>query len=335
MKNRTRRRAWAVRMMGMILLAAPPAFSAATAPDRAAMVDGNTRLACDLYRRLRLGNEGRNLFFSPFSISTALAMTYAGAAGETERQMAAALHFTLPRQQLHPAFAALLDDLRSSEEYELAIANRLWGQKGYPFRKEFLAGIEARIDDRNSDDVATVRRILTHLDSQREALSRVSVGLKLQLEASLTQAEQLLSSLEEEYEATRLIADQLVAGGLLDDVLGPLSGLGAEQAEPERRRLDPAEMAERYAETPGVQAVSVLSPAGEPLAGAPLAELRAQALASLRQAASAMLVPGQEDGVLVVTRHPAQRVTPARQVRADRRDVQCGRERSGSHRIPS
>ncbi len=144
MKNRTRRRAWAVRMMGMILLAAPPAFSAATAPDRAAMVDGNTRLACDLYQRLRLGNEGRNLFFSPFSISTALAMTYAGAAGETERQMAAALHFTLPRQQLHPAFSALLDDLRSSKEYELAIANRLWGQKGYPFRKEFLAGIEAR-----------------------------------------------------------------------------------------------------------------------------------------------------------------------------------------------
>lgn len=161
MKNREIPRAWAVRMMGTLLLAALPAFSAAPAPDRAAMVDGNTRLACDLYEKLRLGNEGRNLFFSPFSISTALAMTYSGAAGETESQMAAALHFTLPEQQLHPAFSALLDDLRSSEEYELAIANRLWGQKGYPFRKEFLAGIEARyrggfeeVDYRNDADEA-------------------------------------------------------------------------------------------------------------------------------------------------------------------------------------
>lgn len=144
MKNRTRYRAWTIRMMGMILLAALPAFSAPPGSDRAALVDANTQLACDLYEKVRLGNEGRNLFFSPFSISTALAMTYSGAAGETERQMAAALHFTLPQQQLHPAFSALLDDLNGAKGYELAIANRLWGQKNYPFRKEFLAGIKAR-----------------------------------------------------------------------------------------------------------------------------------------------------------------------------------------------
>ncbi len=145
MKNREIFRARTVRlMMGMLLLVALPAFSAAPAPDRAALVDGNTQLACDLYQKLRLANEGRNLFFSPFSVSTALAMTYSGAAGETERQMAAALRFTLPQQRLHPAFSALLDDLNGAKGYELAIANRLWGQKNYPFRKEFLAGIDAR-----------------------------------------------------------------------------------------------------------------------------------------------------------------------------------------------
>ncbi len=226
------------------------------------------------------------------------AQTYAGLDDPTVRDLMDLL--ASERQQLADGgharrlgeAALLLDRIEARVEDRVA---------GVPARLDAALARFEEVAKLNSDDVATVRRILTHLDSQREALSRVSVGLKLQLEASLTQAEQLLSSLEEEYEATRLIADQLVAGGLLDDVLGPLSGLGAEQAEPERRRLDPAEMAERYAETPGVQAVSVLSPAGEPLAGAPLAELRAQALASLRQAASAMLVPGQEDGVLVVT----------------------------------
>ena len=68
-------------------------------------VRGNTRFALDLYQELRT-REG-NLFFSPYSISTALAMTYAGARGDTELQMAQALHFLLDQEQLHPAFARL------------------------------------------------------------------------------------------------------------------------------------------------------------------------------------------------------------------------------------
>ncbi len=82
------------------------------------------------------------------------------------------------------------------------------------------------VEKLNSDDVATVRRILRHLDSQRDALERVSVGLRLQLEASLSEAEALLVKLREEYEATRVIADQLVSANVLDDVLG-LFGEGA------------------------------------------------------------------------------------------------------------
>ena len=112
---------------------------------RTDLVKGNTQFALDLYRALSGGNG--NLFFSPYSISTALAMAYAGARGETERQMAEALHFALAQDDLHGAFAALAADLaqreKEDEGIELAIANALWGQDGHPFLAEFLDRLEA------------------------------------------------------------------------------------------------------------------------------------------------------------------------------------------------
>ncbi len=106
---------------------------------------GNTEFAFDLYGKLKndpnaVAPKG-NLFFSPYSISTALAMTYAGARGETEKQMADVLHFTLPRQNLYSAFGALQKQLVQKDKscgYQLLLANALWGQKGEPFLKEFL-----------------------------------------------------------------------------------------------------------------------------------------------------------------------------------------------------
>ena len=74
-------------------------------PTTREIVAGNTEFAVDLYGKLRT-REG-NVCFSPYSISTALAMTYGGARGETEKQMAQTLHFNLPPDKLHPAFAAL------------------------------------------------------------------------------------------------------------------------------------------------------------------------------------------------------------------------------------
>jgi serpin B len=112
------------------------------AADRDVVVDGNTRFALDLYQKLKADRKGQNIFLSPFSISTALAMTYTGARGETEKQITQTLHFALPQQQLHPAFSALQADLQSSKGYELAIANRLWGQKDYPFLKDFLKFVD-------------------------------------------------------------------------------------------------------------------------------------------------------------------------------------------------
>ena len=116
--------------------AADPAAPAATTVAR----DGNA-FAFDLYARLR-GEQSGNLFLSPQSISTALAMTYAGARGDTAAQMARTLHFSLPQEQLPAAYASLLQTLNpagTDRAYRLSIANRLWGQRGEPFLDDFLA----------------------------------------------------------------------------------------------------------------------------------------------------------------------------------------------------
>jgi serpin B len=108
-----------------------------TDADRAAVVEGNDAFAVALYHQLC--GQGGNLFFSPESISTALAMAYAGARGNTASEMAKALHFTLPSDQLHPAMGALLRDLNAAHsDYQLNVANALWAQQGYTFLDQFL-----------------------------------------------------------------------------------------------------------------------------------------------------------------------------------------------------
>jgi serpin B len=109
------------------------------------LVRGNSDFAFDLYQAL--SKEDGNLFYSPYSISLALAMTYAGARGETEQQMANTLHYTLPQDQLHPAFNALDLELASRGQgakgqddkgFRLNIANAIWGQQDYHFLTSFL-----------------------------------------------------------------------------------------------------------------------------------------------------------------------------------------------------
>lgn len=79
--------------------------------DLEVLVDGNSAFAFDLFHALRA--QDGNLFFSPHSISTALAMTYAGAKDQTASQMADTLRFSLPQDRLHPAFNGLAHELAS------------------------------------------------------------------------------------------------------------------------------------------------------------------------------------------------------------------------------
>lgn len=109
------------------------------AKDVSGVVEVSNRFALDLYRQLR--SEQGNLFFSPTSISTALAMTYAGAEGETQAEMVQTLHFQMPEDQLHEGMQALQASWKTpagTDGIKLNLANRLWGQQSYEFLPEFL-----------------------------------------------------------------------------------------------------------------------------------------------------------------------------------------------------
>jgi serpin B len=123
--------------------------------DLAGLVVANSVFAFDLYQQLNSTAKG-NLFYSPYSISSALAMTCAGARGETADQMANTLHFSALGDSVHPLFKDLSQQLDSESKFEgyagfspeptkqtieifrLNIANALWGQKDYPFLAEYL-----------------------------------------------------------------------------------------------------------------------------------------------------------------------------------------------------
>ena len=117
----------------------------ASAHDLKELVQGNNAFAIDLYRELSNGQG--NLFYSPFSISQVLAMAFAGARNETERQMMTTLHYELPQGRLHPSFNALDLELASrgkglegeeNQLFQLNISNAIWGQQGYEFLPDFL-----------------------------------------------------------------------------------------------------------------------------------------------------------------------------------------------------
>ena len=118
--------------------------------DSTQLASDNAAFAFDVYKQLITTNT--NLIFSPASISIALAMTYAGAAGTTASEMASTLHFTLPPAQLHPAFDALDLALASRGQGKLGadggpmqvnIVNALWAERTYAFRSDFLDTLAA------------------------------------------------------------------------------------------------------------------------------------------------------------------------------------------------
>ena len=101
--------------------------------------EGINAFACDLYTIL--SETQGNLFFSPYSISTALAMTYAGARGNTAEEMATVLHFDRDQDRFHTSFAEVqnrINTVQVIEGIQLSAANSLWLQKNYTFLQHFL-----------------------------------------------------------------------------------------------------------------------------------------------------------------------------------------------------
>jgi len=107
-----------------------------------ALADAHNTFALDLYQQL--AGDGKNMFYSPYSIYMALLMTYAGAAGDTASQMESTLHLPYSQEEVHAVMNALDQQLKANSmvddkpAFTLNIANQLWGQAGYAFLPEFL-----------------------------------------------------------------------------------------------------------------------------------------------------------------------------------------------------
>lgn len=121
------------------------------------LVKGNTAFALSLYRQL--GAKDGNLFFSPHSVSTALAMTWAGARENTEKEMAKALHFNMAQGLVHSSFKSLSTDLADTVKNSgqtLNVANALiltGGDVGSAYRSFLENTYDADIFRGDLDDV--------------------------------------------------------------------------------------------------------------------------------------------------------------------------------------
>ncbi len=143
----------------LLLVVLPAPASAAPAKPDPAIARAGTELAVDLYRKL--GATPGNLFFSPSSIYTALAMVTSGARGQTARQLERALRLKLAGSGLREQRASL--EAANGAGVQLSIANALWGQRGHSFLPAFLEELKTNfhsplesVDFRTSAEKARV-----------------------------------------------------------------------------------------------------------------------------------------------------------------------------------
>jgi serpin B len=106
-------------------------------------VDSNNVFAFKLFNQLK---GDHNLIYSPFSISSALAMTYAGAHTETEKQMSNVLCFGMGQEKLHKNFEKVMKDIEAdnADSLRLKVANSLWAQKSYHFLAPYFELVKTK-----------------------------------------------------------------------------------------------------------------------------------------------------------------------------------------------
>ncbi|MCA9235202.1 MAG: serpin family protein [Planctomycetales bacterium] len=105
--------------------------------NRIRLVGGLNRFAFRLFQQLCEEQPCRNLFLSPSSVATALAMTHLGASGDTRDELASLLGYSMPEEKRRKAFRELAESTRTGG-VEFRSANRLWGQNSYHFLRDFL-----------------------------------------------------------------------------------------------------------------------------------------------------------------------------------------------------
>lgn len=133
----------------------PAIPDAGTLTDTLTVTDANNRFAFDLYSRLARedGNAGSNLFFSPYSVSSALAITYEGAGGRTAEEIRSVLYFPQNDTARRDGFFTMNSGINTGDSgYSLRTANALWAEKTYPFLTEYT-GISERYYGANTTNL--------------------------------------------------------------------------------------------------------------------------------------------------------------------------------------
>ena len=104
------------------------------------VVDANNIFAFDMYRQIAGENtDDKNIFFSPFSISSAFALTYEGAKGKTAEEIGSVFHFTEDIDALRNGYLELNAGINAGDpDYELSVANALWAEKTYQFLEDYI-----------------------------------------------------------------------------------------------------------------------------------------------------------------------------------------------------
>ena len=133
----------AAMLFSLVLAAPPPAAAVSVVPDISVTTElaaNNNQFAFEMLQQLHKANPQENIIYSPFSVSTALSMTYAGARENTARQMAATLHFGPNGEAFHSKFYTLLTELESKNKpYTLHLANAVWLQHNYPLDRSYYS----------------------------------------------------------------------------------------------------------------------------------------------------------------------------------------------------
>lgn len=106
------------------------------------VINANNQFAFDLYNNIALSNNDSNILYSPYSIFSALAMTYEWARNQTAEEMKSVLHFP-EIDILRPNFAEIYNEINSTKrDFELKTGNALWGQYDYPFLDSYVNTVE-------------------------------------------------------------------------------------------------------------------------------------------------------------------------------------------------
>ena len=117
---------------------APPATASISS-----VTDANNRFSASLYRQLAAGDATGNIFFSPFSISSALAITYEGARGTTADEIRSVFFFPANQTVMREGYAAENAAINAGNAgYTLSTANALWAEKTYVFLPAYTATAE-------------------------------------------------------------------------------------------------------------------------------------------------------------------------------------------------